>query len=213
MHVKPSLYALIRQSTQLDSDSVRSQKHIPKKEKTRSVTYRLPVKLVEEIEMEAMKNNVSHNVMAKQILEKYIQWDRFSGKIGIIPVPRKILDVLGMEMDSSDINEIINVIKPVIKDTVLFIKGGYDLKRCIETLEDYMRASGMNSDHRVEGEMHIFLIQHELGMKWSVFTEQLLTQVFRSFLPDKELKFQTTETTVILSVPLGSDFNEHDYHS
>ena len=61
--------------------------------------------------------------------------------------------------------------------------------------------------------MHILLIQHELGMKWSVFTEQLLTQVFRSFLPDKELKFQTTETTVILSVPLGSDFNEHDYHS
>jgi hypothetical protein len=52
-----------------------------------------------------------------------------------------------------------------------------------------------------------------LGLKWSVFTEQLLTQVFRSFLPDKELKFQTTNTTVILSVSLGSDFNEHDYHT
>ena len=76
-----------------------------------------------------------------------------------------------------------------------------------------MRASGMNSDHRVEGDVHIFLIQHELGLKWSVFTEQLPSQVFRSFLPDKELKFQTTETTVILSVSLGSDFNEHDYHN
>ena len=95
----------------------------------------------------------------------------------------------------------------------MFIKGGYDLKRCIETLEDYMRASGMNSDHRVEGDMHTFLIQHDLGLKWSVFTEQLLTQVFRSFLPEKELKFQTTETTVILYVSLGSDFNEHDYHN
>ena len=31
-------------------------------------------------------------------------------------------------------------------------------------------------------------------------------------LPDKELRFQTTDTTVILSVTLGSDFNEHDYH-
>ena len=61
--------------------------------------------------------------------------------------------------------------------------------------------------------MHIFLIQHELGMKWSVFTEQLFTQVSKSFLPDKELKFQTTETTVILSAALGYDFNEYDYHS
>jgi hypothetical protein len=76
-----------------------------------------------------------------------------------------------------------------------------------------MRASGMNSDHRVEEDVHIFLIQHDLGMKWSVFTEQLLTQVFRSFLPDKELRFQTTDTTVILSVMLGSEFNEHDYHN
>jgi len=37
--------------------------------------------------------------------------------------------------------------------------------------------------------------------------------VFRSFLPDKELDFQTTDSTVILNVSLGSDFNEHDFQS
>ena len=195
----------------MDSDSIRPQKHSPKREKTRSVTYRLPVKLVEEIEMEAMNKNVSHNVMAKQILEKYIQWDRFASKIGIIPVPQKILDVLGMELDSSDINEIINAIKPVIKDTVLFIKGGYDLKRCIETLEDYMRASGIKSDHRIEGSMHHFIIQHELGSNWSIFTEQLLQEIFHEFLPETKMTSQTTESTVIVSIPLGKDFSEHEY--
>ena len=40
----------------------------------------------------------------------------------------KILDILGVEMSSTDINEIINVIKPVIKDTVLFIKQAIELK-------------------------------------------------------------------------------------
>ncbi|WP_299290752.1 hypothetical protein [Nitrosopumilus sp.] len=182
-----------------------------KKEKTRSVTYRLPVKLVEEIETEAMNNNVSHNVMARQILEKYIQWDRFANKIGIIPVPKKILDILGIDMSAEDINEVINVIKPVIKDTVLFIKGGYDLKRCIETLEDYMRASGMKSDHRVEGPLHHFIIQHELGSNWSKFTEQLLQEIFHEFLPDVEMKCESTETTVIATISLGEDFNEHEY--
>ena len=196
-----------------DSTSTKRQVHSPKKESTRSITYRLPEKLVSELETEATQKSISQNVLVKQILEKYVQWDRFSNKIGMIPVPKGILESLGDELDGKDIDEIITLIFPMIKDTVLFIKGGYDLKRCIETLEDYMRASGMNSDHRVEGDMHIFLIQHELGLKWSVFTEQLLTQVFRNFLPDKELKFQTTDTTVILSVALGSDFNEHDYHS
>ena len=158
-----------------------------------------------------MQKNVSHNVLVKQILEKYVQWDRFSEKIGMIPVPTGILDVLGDDMDGKDIEEIIKAVLPTIKDTVMFMKGGYDLKRCIETLEDYMRASGMKSDHRIEGEMHHFIIQHELGVKWSVFTEQLLSQIFRSFLPDKNLKFQTTESTVIGSIALGSDFNEHNY--
>ncbi|MBI1663410.1 MAG: hypothetical protein IS860_07965 [Nitrosopumilus sp.] len=190
----------------------KQQVHNQKKESTRSITYRLPEKLVSELETEATMKSISQNVLVKQILEKYVQWDRFSNKIGMIPVPKGILESLGSELDGKDIDEIITLIFPMIKDTVLFIKGGYDLKRCIETLEDYMRASGMNSDHRIEGDMHIFLIQHELRMKWSVFTEQLLTQVFRSFLPDKELKFQTTDSTVILTVQLGSDFNEHDYH-
>ena len=195
----------------MNSDIIKRQKHSPKKEKTRSITYRLPVKLVEEIEAEAMNNNISHNVMARQILEKYIRWDRFANKIGIIPVPKKILDTLGLDMNAEDVDTIINVIKPVIKDTVLFIKGKYDLKRCIETLEDYMRASGMKSDHRVEGDVHHFIIQHDLGSNWSMFTKQLLQEIFHEFVPDTEMKCQTTESTVIATISLGVDFSEHDY--
>jgi hypothetical protein len=184
-----------------------------KKEATRSITYRLPEKMINELDGEAKQKKISQNVLVRQILERYLQWDRYSEKIGMIPVPKEILETLGEELDGRDIDEIINVVFPMIKNTVMFIKGGYDLERCIETLEDYMRASGMNSDHRVEGELHSFIIQHDLGLKWSVFTEQLLTQVFRNFAYDKDLKFQTTDSTVILKVALGSDFNEHDYQS
>ena len=193
--------------------TTKRQMHTQKKDPTRSITYRLPEKLINELETEAAQKSISQNVLVKQILEKYVEWDRFSDKIGMIPVPKGILQSLGDELDGKDIDEIINLIFPMIKDTVMFIKGGYDIKRCIETLEDYMRASGMISDHRIEGDVHTFLIQHDLGMKWSVFTEQLLTQVFRNFLPDMELKFQTTDNTVILTAPLGSDFDEHDYHN
>lgn len=182
-----------------------------KKEKTRSITYRISERLVEELETEARNRKISQNVLVNQILEKYIQWDRFSDKIGIIPVPKTILGALGNKMEGKDIDEIINVIKPIIKDNVMFIKGDYDIKRCIETLEDYMKASGMKSDHRTEANIHHFIIQHELGMKWSIFTEQLLKEIFHDFLPEKNLKCKTTNSTVVASIGLGSDFNEHDY--
>ena len=66
------------------------QTHPQKKEKTRSITYRLPAKVVEELETEAMNKNISQNVLVKQILEKYVNWDRFGDKIGMIPVPKGI---------------------------------------------------------------------------------------------------------------------------
>ena len=193
------------------ASTVRRKKHPPKKEKTRSITYRLPEKLVEELETESMEKNISQNVLVKQILEKYVQWDRFAEKIGMIPVPTNILEQLGKEMAGKDIDNILKVMLPMIKESVLFIKGKYDLKRCIETLEDYMRASGMKSDHRIDGEVHQFIVQHELGMKWSLLTEKLFREIFHEFLPEMNLKCQTTEKTVIVTIPLGSDFSEHDY--
>ena len=185
--------------------------HPIKKETTRSITYRLPARMVEELETEANEKQISQNVLIKQIVEKYLQWDRFSNKIGMIPVPKDLLIKLGQDMEDKDIIKIVDAIVPVISEAVLFMKGNYDLKRCIEALEDYMKASGMKSDHRMEGNIHHFIIQHELGMRWSLFTEMLLKSVFNEFVPDKELKCKLTDKTVIASIPLGSDFDEHSY--
>ncbi len=195
----------------MDVSAVKRKPHSQKKGKTRTVTFRLPEKLITELETEAVQKEISTNVLARQIFEKFARWDRFSDKIGIIPVPKRILTSLGLDLETQDINMIIDVLKPIIKDNVLFMKGRYDLKRCIETFEDYVRASGMKSDHRVEGSLHHFIIQHGLGMSWSLFTEQLLKEIFHEFLPDKTVKSETTETTVITTIALGADFNEHEY--
>jgi hypothetical protein len=129
----------------------------------------------------------------------------------MIPVPKDILKVLGEEMQGDAINKIIDVMTPLIKDWVMFMKGTYDLKRAIESMEDYMRASGMTSDHRIEGDIHHFIIQHNLGVRWSLFTELLLKQIFHQFLPNLTMKSRTTPNTTIASIALGSDFSEHNY--
>ena len=190
---------------------VKRKPHAKNKEETNSISYRLPSKLLENLETEARQKNISHNVLVKQILQKYVLWERFAEKIGMVPVPQKILQSLGGRLSHQEILEIIDALFITIKDSVMFMKGGYDLKRTIETLEDYMRNSGMESDHRVEGDLHHFVIQHKMGMQWSIFTELLLRRVFAEFEKEMELKFQTTESTVIATISLGSDFDEHDY--
>ena len=193
------------------STSARRKPHQKTKEETGTISYRLPSKLLDDLETEAREKNISQNVLVKQILMKYMRWERFAQKMGIIPVPQKILESLGGDMSHQDVLKIIDVLFVSIKDSVMLMKGGYDLKRTIETLEDYMRSSGMESDHRIEGELHHFIIQHKMGMQWSIFTELLLRRVFTEFEKENHLTFQTTESTVIATIPLGSDFDEHNY--
>ena len=191
--------------------SAQRKLHTKVKEETNTISYRLPSKVLNELETEAREKNISQNVLVKQILTKYVEWDRFAQKMGMIPVPQKILRSLGGDLSNEDLLRIIDSLFQIIKDSVLFMKGGYDIKRTIETLEDYMRNSGMESDHRKENGLHHFIIQHKMGMQWSIFTELLLKKVFVEFEKDDGLTFQTTESTVIATVPLGSDFDEHDY--
>ena len=191
--------------------SARRKPHQKIKEETDTISYRLPSKLLDDLETEAREKNISQNVLVKQILMKYVRWERFAQKMGIIPVPQKILESLGGDMSHKDVLKIIDVLFIAIKDSVMLMKGGYDLKRTIETLEDYMRSSGMESDHRIEGDLHHFIIQHKMGMQWSIFTELLLRRVFTEFEKGNDLTFQTTESTVIATIQLGSDFDEHDY--
>ena len=191
--------------------SARRKPHQKTKEETGTISYRLPSKLLDDLETEAREKNISQNVLVKQILMKYVRWERFAQKMGIIPVPQKILESLGGDMSHKDVLKIIDVLFITIKDSVMLMKSGYDLKRTIETLEDYMRSSGMESDHRIEGELHHFIIQHKMGMQWSIFTELLLRRVFTEFEKENDLTFQTTESTVIATIPLGSDFDEHNY--
>ena len=190
---------------------IKRQSHPTKHEQTRSISYRLPEHIIEELETEAQQKEISQNVLVKQILERYVGWERFASNIGMIPVPREILRVLGEKMDGVVMNEVIQTMTPMIKDWVMFMKGSYDLKRVIESMEEYMHASGMTSDHRIEGNIHHFIIQHNLGIRWSLFTELFLKQIFHEFLPNLVMKSRTTPNTVISSIALGSDFSEHDH--
>lgn len=169
------------------------------------------MRVVTELEAESSERNVSLNVITKQILEKHLQWHRFADKMDILPVPSAILRTLSKNLEMDDIFKLVDEIHNLIKKEVMFAKGKYDLRRCVEALEDYMKSSGLKSEHRIEGSLQHFIIQHELGMKWSLLIEQLLKKIFHEFLPAKDLKFQTSDSILVATIALGADFDEHAY--
>ena len=185
--------------------------------KSRSVTFRLDSKVIDDLQTEADNREISLNVLVNQVLKRYAEWDRYENKIGMMPVPRMILSNLidkSISIAKSSgvkdvdryrdeiIKEAAELAFTLMKDSVLFMKKQYNLWVVLSVLEEYMKVSGIKSDHKLEGSRkHVFIIQHELGENWSLFTKDLLALIFEK-LANVKAEINVTPNTTIAEVTL-----------
>lgn len=187
--------------------------------RTRSITFRLDPNTVDNLQREADQKEISLNVLVNQVLRRYVKWDTFEPKIGMMPVPKIILSTCfnkailaanesGMNQDEIEshrdemIKSAAEISFSLIKDSALLMKRTYNLWTVLEILQEYMKVSDMKSDHRIEaGNNHVFIIQHELGENWSLFTKVLLNLIFENLASVKP-DVNTTPNTIIAKVTL-----------
>jgi hypothetical protein len=187
--------------------------------RTRSITFRLDPNTVDNLQREAGQKEISLNVLVNQVLRRYVKWDTFESKIGMMPVPKIILSTCfnkailaanesGMNQDEIEshrdemIKSAAEISFSLIKDSALLMKRTYNLWTVLEILQEYMKVSDMKSDHRIEaGNNHVFIIQHELGENWSLFTKVLLNLIFEN-LASVRPDVNTTPNTIIAKVTL-----------
>ena len=187
--------------------------------RTRSITFRLDPNTVDNLQREADQKEISLNVLVNQVLRRYVKWDTFEPKIGMMPVPKIILSTCfnkailaanesGMNQDEIEshrdemIKSAAEISFSLIKDSALLMKRTYNLWTVLELLQEYMKVSDMKSDHRIEaGNNHVFIIQHELGENWSLFTKVLLNLIFEN-LASVRPDVNTTPNTIIAKVTL-----------
>ncbi len=199
------------------SDDPSMSESVPQSKKTRSVTFRLDSSVIDELQAEADNREISLNVLVNQILKRYSEWDRFENNIGMMPVPKVILSSLidkaisvakssGIKDVDRYRDEIIKQAAQIafglMKDSVLFMKRQYNLWVVLAVLEEYMKVSGIKADHKLEGSRkHVFIIQHELGENWSLFTKELLNLIFQN-LANVRADINTTSNTTVAEVVL-----------
>lgn len=183
---------------------------VVKQRKTRSTTFRLDTKVVDELQKEADQEEISLNVLVNQILRRYIEWDRFENKLNLLPIPKLMLtrmidETLEVAKDAKiqDLESYRNKIAKnaaevalnIMKDSVLFMKKEYNLWTVLDVLRNYMKVAGITSDHTLEaGRKHVFVIQHDLGQNWSLFAKELLTLIFAELAHVKADISETSKT-------------------
>lgn len=188
-----------------------------KPRKTKSITFRLDSMVVEELQRDANEGEISLNVLVNQVLKRYVEWDRYENKLGMIPIPKLMLTTLideAMQLAAdakiADLesyrNKIVNsaaqAALKAMKDSVLFMRKEYSFWTVLDVLRQYMKVAGIISDHRIEtGRKHVFIIQHDLGDNWSMFAKELLSRIFIE-LAQVRAEISTTSKTVRAEITL-----------
>lgn len=91
------------------------------------------------------------------------------------------------------------IAKNEMKDMLLLMKQKYSTEAFVDLIESWIRVSGFPYTHNTSDDTHSFIIQHDMGKRWSVYHAELFKHVFND-LGAKWSDFQVTDSTVTFNV-------------
>lgn len=174
------------------------------KAKTRTVSFRVPEYLIEDIEKEARTKIISTNALINKILIQYVTWDKYTERMRMYPVPKDSLQHILSHLDELQRNEAVDIIYDSIRDWTLISKKKFDIHTCLEVLEDYCRMVNVIVEEATSEGKRSYIIRHNLGRNVSDIVAELVTKIFWDILKIK-VDIEMTNTTVIAKLQTSLD--------
>lgn len=168
-----------------------------------SITLRFRTDVLDELKHEAAQKRISLNTLSSQILTSHAEYDSYASKSGMVSFPKSLLIKM---MDRLTVNELEklseHIAKNEMKSLTLLLRGSHNLASFLKTLESWLRDSNFQYSYYISDDQkeHRFVIQHEMGRKWSLYFEKLFRFVFNDLSSVKRPEFEMTDNVVAFRV-------------
>lgn len=163
---------------------------------TEGISLRLDSRILDGLKQEAKLKQVSTNILASQIFKQHLDWHTNAAKAGFIAVRRGMLTKLLEKISEEEAMDVAKfVAKNESRDFVLFMRNEYDMDAAMEVVETWLRISGYPYTHRVKFGRHSYVIQHDMGRKWSIYLSEVYRFIFEDF-GQKNARLNFTENTL-----------------
>ena len=167
------------------------------KVKTRTVSFRIPEYILNEIEKEAKTQLISTNSLINQIMLQYTKWDKYEHRMKMFRIPEDGLQYVLTNLDEMEREKAVDIVFNSIRDWTLISKKKFDIHSCLETLEDYCRMAGIGVEDTISKEgTNSFVIRHNLGRNVSLLVKGIVEKIFWDLVKIR-IDAQMTDTTVI----------------
>lgn len=164
--------------------------------RTKTVSFRIPEHIINDIEKEAKIKLISTNSLINQILLKYSTWDKYESRMNMYPIPKDSFQHILEHLDEIRRGEAVDIIFNAIRDWTLISRKKFDLHNCLSVLEDYCRRVNVTVEETVSSGIRTYIIRHNLGNNVSCLISELVKKIFWE-LTKIELDTDITKTTVV----------------
>lgn len=168
--------------------------------RTITMTFRIEEGTMDLLRTESENREVSLNTLVNQILRRYVEWDMYEAKVGMLPIAKPVVSALFGEISKDQVVELAKKVgKNAVHDIALFMKSRMDLPSFLSWFEMRMKSSSIEfSRNRLANGTNTYVMRHDLGYNWSLYHKTLLELIFNEVL-QKRIDVKITPTTIILS--------------
>ena len=170
------------------------------KHKSESITFRLLNIILNKLRQEAQQKEISINTLVSQIIKEHTDWHSYAAKAGFIYIRKELLTNLLDKLPEQEIASLAEYLaKTSSRDLILLLKGKYNIESALEYIESWIRVAAYTYRHEVNSTRHLYIIQHHMGRKWSIYLAELYRHLFEE-LETKKVDFDITDTTLSFEV-------------
>lgn len=175
--------------------------------KSECTTFRFDSETLKSLREEAKQKDISTNTLLNQIVKEHLKWHANASNAGFIAVSRILITSLISHLSEQEIISVTeHVAKKTNKDTILLLENEYTMTAALDFIENWIKISGYKyKHHKINDDQnrHMYVIQHDMGIKWSIYLASLYQFLFDEVKKDnktRRIEFEKTENTLAFTV-------------
>lgn len=169
--------------------------------KTEVTSFRLESGMLSELRKIAENEKISLNTLSAQIFDQYLNWNYAATKAGFVPLPKTMLVKVFDKINNSEILDIADyVVEERMKSLMLVVRRAYTIEDFMKGLTYWSKVSNFHFSHVEKSDKtHQYIIQHDMGKKWSFYYRHVFEKTFAQ-LGVKKPHVDTTDSTVVFTL-------------
>jgi len=141
------------------------------------ISFRIDSKIKSQLETECELENVPVNQTLNKLVQKHLTWDKFAQEIGLVFISKSIFRNILNKLTDSEIKVLAATIcRGTLRDATIFMKGDLNCTNLLEIVDMWITNSHIPFRKiAMENQNTRYIIQHELGVKYSTYLFTAIT--------------------------------------